>query len=89
MNTIPQAIKTRLAQLAVFPEKYNTKELATELQILGAKVSVYESIEPPTLEESYESTNRYKVRSPYVDFELLASHKTIAELIDVGFQIIE
>jgi hypothetical protein len=89
MNTIPQPIKTRLAQLATFPEKYNIQELASELQKLSAQVlSEEESSEPPTLEESYGSINKYKVRSPYVDIELISSHKGITELIDMGFQII-
>ena len=33
MNRIPQPIKTKLAQLATFPEKYTLVELETELQL--------------------------------------------------------
>ncbi|MBK1990994.1 hypothetical protein A0J48_026400 [Sphaerospermopsis aphanizomenoides BCCUSP55] len=38
-NTIPQPIKTRLAELAVFPEKYSLADLAAELRLLAAEVS--------------------------------------------------
>ena len=34
-NNIPQSIKTRLAQLAVFPEQYTLAELAEELHKLS------------------------------------------------------
>lgn len=39
MSNIPQPIKTRLAELAVFPEKYTMGELAYELRILSYKVA--------------------------------------------------
>ena len=34
MNRIPQPIKTKLAELATFPEKYTLVELETELQLM-------------------------------------------------------
>ena len=35
---IPQTIKIKLAQLAIFPEKYSLMELAFELEFLGLRV---------------------------------------------------
>jgi hypothetical protein len=37
---IPQPIKSRLAQLATFPEKYTLVELDTELQMLLALIRI-------------------------------------------------
>ena len=34
MNRIPQSVKTKLAELATFPEKYTLVELASELEYL-------------------------------------------------------
>jgi hypothetical protein len=39
MNTIPQPIKTKLAQLATFPEQYSLADLAAELRLLALDVS--------------------------------------------------
>jgi hypothetical protein len=38
MSNIPPSIKSKLAQLATFPEKYSLLELAAELEILSMLV---------------------------------------------------
>jgi hypothetical protein len=36
--SIPRPIKTKLSQLAIFPEKYSLMELALELEFLALRV---------------------------------------------------
>jgi hypothetical protein len=85
-NTIPQTIKTRLAQLATFPEKYNIGELASELQKLAVKT--LEEEEPPTLEESPDEVKIYRVRSPIHEFRIMSTNQEIIDLVNVGYHVI-
>jgi hypothetical protein len=88
MNTVSQAIKTRLAQLATFPEKYNIGELASELQKLAVRLLEEEGEELPTLEESPDQVQIYRVRSPICEFTIMSTNQGIIDLVNLGYHII-
>jgi hypothetical protein len=42
---IPQPIKSRLAQLATFPEKYTLQELNAEVEMVSAMIKRWQTLE--------------------------------------------
>ncbi|TAF07766.1 MAG: hypothetical protein EAZ77_08635 [Nostocales cyanobacterium] len=86
-NNIPQNIKTRLAELATFPEKYDLQELAGELEKLAAK-SLEGKGEAPTLEESLKEVRFYRVQTPVHEFTIMSTNQGIVDLINLGYRVI-